>query len=709
MSSVPHPKAPSAVLAIDIGGSFTDVVLQSGRSQWTAKVLTTPGAPEDGVMNGIAEILGQARFSASDVGRFILGTTLATNALIERKGARTALIATEGFRDVLDIGHENRYAQYDILQNKLVPLVPRYLRFGLPERMNARGEVLIPLDEEAVVGLVRELEANDIESVAVALLHSYANPAHEQRVRDLLRQAMPALYVTLSSDVCPEVREYERTSTACANAYVQPLVAGYLGRLEQRLRDTGLGCPLYLMTSGGAITTVALGARQPIKLVESGPAGGAILARQVAAQCAEPRALSFDMGGTTAKICFIDDYEPELSRTFDVGRMYRFMKGSGIPVRIPVIEMVEIGAGGGSIASLDAMHRVQVGPDSAVSDPGPACFARGGKRATVTDADCVAGKLDPVRFASGKIRLDETLAHAAIERDVANGLRLDSVHGAMAIHEIVAENMANAARVHAIELGKAVDGYTMIAFGGAAPLHAAQLALKLGIARVIIPDAASVGSALGFLWAPVAWQALRSMHQRLEDLDAAAVDRVLDEMTADALRTVRSAAPEADRLQVRRFAYMRYAGQGHEITVELPDGSLARSGPDGLLAAFETVYQALYARVIPNLPVEAMSWGVTVSTVSASIVPAARPRATPHPPHAATRRLFDAAAARWDEVPVYERGALAAGNCLVGPALVGEDQTTTVVPRGFSARMDAHGHLVLERTGQEQSQKEDKP
>jgi N-methylhydantoinase A len=685
-----------AVLAIDIGGSFTDVVLQAGGAQWTTKVLTTPNAPEQGVIDGIAEILGKARFAASDIGRFVLGTTLATNALIERKGARTALIATEGFRDVLEIGHENRYAQYDILQDKLVPLVPRYLRFGVAERLDARGEVLIPLDEPAVRALVPELEKNDIESVAVALLHSYANPQHEQRVRQLLLDAMPRLHVTLSSEVCPEVREYERTSTACANAYVQPLVAGYLGRLGLRLQAIGLVCPLYLMTSGGAITSVELGAQQPIKLVESGPAGGAILARQVAAQCAEPRALSFDMGGTTAKICFIDDFEPELSRSFDVGRMYRFMKGSGIPVRIPVIEMVEIGAGGGSIASVDALRRVQVGPDSAVSDPGPACFARGGRRATVTDADCATGLLDPGRFASGKIRLDEALAHSAIERDVAGGLQLDSVHGALAIREIVAENMANAARVHAIELGKAVDGYTMIAFGGAAPLRAAQLARKLGIRRVIIPNAASVGSALGFLWAPVAWQALRSLHQRLDGFDAAAVDRLLGEMQADALRAVRGAAAPGSELQVRRFAYMRYAGQGHEITVDLPEGPLAGQASAELRARFESQYRAFYSRVIPGLAVEAMSWGVTVSTVSAPIVPAAAPPAKPNPPRSGTRRLFDGASAQWQEVPVYERSELVPGAYLCGPALIGEDQTTTVVPPDFDARVDVHGHLILQ-------------
>lgn len=687
------------LLAVDIGGSFTDVVLQAGDRRYTTKTLTTPRTPEEGVMAGIAEILSRVAFGPQEVDLFILGTTLATNALIERKGARTALLATDGFRDVLEIGHENRYAQYEIAQEKPVPLVPRYLRFGIPERMNVKGEVLVALDESRIRRVAATLRQEGVESVAIALLHSYANPAHERRAREVLLEEVPGLYVTLSSDVCPEVREYERTSTACANAYVQPVVAGYLSRLQDKLATFGLRCPLYLMTSGGAITTAELGAQQPVKLVESGPAGGAILARQVAEQCGERKVLSFDMGGTTAKICFIDEFEPELSRTFEIGRMYRFMKGSGLPVRIPVIEMVEIGAGGGSIARVDAMKRVQVGPESAVSDPGPACFGLGGDKPTVTDADCVSGMLDPDRFASGKVALRPELARAAIEREVGAPLGLDGIHGAVAIQEIVTENMANAARVHAVELGKNVEDYTMIAFGGAAPLHAAHLATKLGIRRVIVPAAASVGSALGFLWAPVAWQSVRSLHQRLHQIDAVAVDRLLQAMESEAREAVQRAVLPDTVLECRRVAYMRYVGQGHEIVVDLPAGALAATNPMDLREAFEANYTRLYGRVIPHLMVEVMSWSVTVTTPREHTAAAQIPAQTVTASSQVQRPLFDPLQGEWVQAALHDRAQLVPGALALGPALIGEDQTTTVVPSGFLARCNSLEHLVLERQG----------
>jgi N-methylhydantoinase A len=684
------------LLAVDIGGSFTDLVLESDGRRHTAKALTTPQAPERGVLAGIREVLAAGGISAADVDLFILGTTLATNALIERKGARTALLATSGFRDVLEIAHENRYAQYDIAQDKPPPLVPRYLRFGVPERLNVRGDVLLALDESCVRSIASQLRAHEVESVAVAFLHSDANAAHEQRVRSILVEELPGVFVTLSSDVCPEVREYERTSTACANAYVQPVIARYLRELRSQLAQIGLGCPLYLMTSGGALTTLELGAEQPIKLVESGPAGGAILACRVAEQCGFAKALSFDMGGTTAKICFIDDYAPELSRTFEIGRMYRFMKGSGLPVRIPVIEMVEIGAGGGSIARVDAMNRIQVGPESAVSDPGPACFGRGGEQPTVTDADCVTGLLNPNRFASGKVILRPALGQAAMQQSVGDPMQLDASQAAAAVQEMVAENMANAARVHAAELGKTVENYTMVAFGGAAPLHAVTVAAKLGISRVVIPDAASVGSALGFLCAPVAWHSLRSMHQRLDVFDAAGVDELLATMEAEARHAVLQAVPQAPELQRRRSAHMRYVGQGHEIVVELPDAMLADVDTAELRRRFEEQYQRLYGRVIPHLMVEAMSWSVAIATTSVPIEPASMPEQTGAARTLDLRPVFDAASATWVETSVYQRAKLDPGAPLRGPELIEEDQTTTLVPAGFFARKNSLGHIVVE-------------
>ncbi len=690
-------KTPApARLAVDIGGTFTDVVLQSAGRQWTAKTLTTPRAPEEGVLAAMRTILAEARVAADRIGIFILGTTLATNALIERKGAKTALITTGGFRDVVEIGWEHRFAQYDIFLEKPEPLVPRHLRFGVAERINAQGVVLLDLDEPAVIELAGRLEREGIESVAVAFLQSHVNPAHEERVRDLLKQHAPQLWVTLSSEVCPEIREYERTSTTCANAYVQPIMATYLQRLERQLRGMGLECPLYLMTSGGALTTLALGAREPVRLVESGPAGGAILSRTIARQCGIGRALSYDMGGTTAKICFIDDYEPQLSRNFEFGRVYRFLKGSGLPIRIPVIEMVEIGAGGGSIARIDEMERIQVGPDSAGSEPGPACYGRGGSRATVTDADCTMGLLDAKRFAGGRVTLDARRGELALAADVAGPLGIDAAMGALAVNEIVTENMASAARVHAMELGKTVEDYTLIAFGGAAPLHAARLAAKLGIARVIVPLGASVGSALGFLTAPVAFHGVRSWYSRLDGMDVARASAVLAGMERQAAEMVRAAAPRG-ALATARSAYMRYQGQGHEIEVALPAGKFSERHVKLLKERFTRVYHSLYGRAIPHLGIEIMSWSVTVATT-----PKAPRRARAIPKRTArraqsVRRVFEPTQAKWREVPGYERAMLRAGDVLKGPALVTEDQTTTVVTAGFDAHVNALGYLVLER------------
>ena len=688
--------AHAARLAVDIGGTFTDVVLQCGSAQWTTKVLTTSDAPEAGLLEAMRVILDQAGMRADRLDLVILGTTLATNALIERKGAKTALITTAGFRDVVEIGWEHRFAQYDIFLDKPAPLVPRRLRFGVAERIAVDGRVLLPLDEGAVVHLAADLKREGVESVAVSFLQSYANPAHERRVRELLQQHALGLWVTLSSDVCPEVREYERTSTACANAYVQPVMAGYLRRLETQLQGRGVRCPVYLMTSGGALTTLAIGAAEPVRLVESGPAGGAILSRTVAQQCGIHRALSFDMGGTTAKICFIDDFEPQLSRNFEFGRMYRFLKGSGLPIRIPVIEMVEIGAGGGSIARVDDMQRVQVGPDSAGSEPGPACYARGGVRATVTDADCVMGYLDAERFAGGRVKLERQRAEQAVTADIAQPLDISTELGALAINEIVTENMANAARVHAMELGKTVENYTLIAFGGAAPLHAARLAAKLGITRVIVPLGASVGSALGFLTAPVAFQSVRSWYAQLQSLDAAGANRLLADMEQQATEVVRAGAAK-EPLRTVRVAYMRYQGQGHEIAVELPAGRLAAREAALLARRFTQAYHALYGRAIPNLGIEIMSWSVTVSPRSKPAGHVCGRLRRTAARSAGRRRLFEVTQGRPREVRVHERAQLAAGAMVKGPALITEDQTTIVVTADFDAHVNSLGYVVLEQ------------
>ncbi|WP_075220862.1 hydantoinase/oxoprolinase family protein [Acuticoccus yangtzensis] len=678
-------------LAIDIGGTFTDVVLDTGDGKVnTTKVLTTPKAPEDGALTGMMAVLDAGGLKPGDVDLILHGTTLATNALIERKGAKTALIATEGFRDVLAIGYEDRYDQYDIAIVKAPALIDKPLRFTVPERVAVDGSVLKPLDEAAVRALVPQIKAAGVEAVAVALIHAYAAPAHERRIGEILAEALPGVSVSLSSSVSPEAREFERTMTTSVNAYVQPLMAGYLKRYEDRLTAEGFHAPVLLMTSGGGLTTIETARQFPVRLVESGPAGGAILAAEVARACGEDKVLSFDMGGTTAKICLIDDGVPNTARVFEVDRQSRFTKGSGLPIRIPVIEMIEIGAGGGSIAKVDAMKRIAVGPHSAGSDPGPVAYARGGTEPTVTDADLTLGKLDPDDFAGGRITLDAAGAAAAVKRVVGDPIGLDAAMAAYGICEIVDENMANAARVHAVENGADVASRTLIAFGGAAPLHAGRLAQKLGIDKVIIPAHAGVGSAVGFLYAPVSFEVVRSAFVPIDTMDHEAVASMFAEMDA-LVRPVVTAAVAESEVTATRTAYLRYMGQGHEVPVVVPEDFDATS----LREAFEAAYSALFGRTIAGAAIEAMSWSLALSaparaermTETATGDTTAKPRTLFVPEDEATA-----------EVSAFPRAALTDGTSVAGPALVTEAATTTIVPSGYTAALNVDGHLILTRT-----------
>ena len=690
-----------ARLGVDIGGTFTDVALEIGARRYSAKVLTTPEAPELAVLDVMRAVIGEAGLQPADLGIIIHGTTLATNAIIERKGARTALVTTEGFRDTIEIRHENRFEQYDVNIDLPPPLVPRRLRFVVPERLNAQGGVIVQLDEAAVAGLADRLAAAAVESVAIGFLHSFTNPAHEERARELLAARLGGVTFTLSSEVSPEMREYERFSTACANAYVQPMMGRYLANLEERLRDAGFTCPLFLMLSGGGLTTVETAIRFPVRLVESGPAGGAIFAGHIARQCGLGKVLSYDMGGTTAKICLIDDLQPQTSRAFEVARIYRFKKGSGLPLRIPVIEMVEIGAGGGSIARVDRLKRITVGPDSAGADPGPACYRRGGAAPTVTDADLLLGRIDPTGFSGGRMALDRAAADAATQRKIADPLDLALPLAAFGVSEIVDENMANAARVHAIESGKDARGRTLVAFGGAAPLHAARMAEKLGLDRVLIPSNAGVGSAVGFLRAPIAYEIVRSQLQRLDEFDAAAANVLIAAMRAEAEAIVRKGVPlgePRESLTETRSAFMRYRGQGHEISVPLPVRQYRAEDAAELMHAFETAYRRLYSRVIPGVEVEVLSWLLLLSgpvPAAGAAAPELPPDFTPAP--ARRRGVFDADAADFVEVAIYERAALSPGAVIKGPAVIVEDETSTVVSRHFDARIDAFGYIELTR------------
>ncbi len=688
----------TARLGVDIGGTFTDVALEHNGRRWTSKILTTATAPEEGVLAAIVAVLSEARLAPAAVGLIIHGTTLATNALIERKGARTALITTAGFRDTIEIRHENRFEQYDVNIDLPPPLVPRRWRFPATERVDARGNVLVPLDEEGVRRTADALAAERIEAVAVGFLHSFTNPDHERRVGAILAERLPDVPVTLSSEVSPEMREYERFSTACANAYIQPLMGRYLAHLKRNLAAAGFTCPLFLMLSGGGITTVETAIRFPVRLVESGPAGGAIFSSHIARQCGLDRVLSFDMGGTTAKICLIDKAQPQTSRIFEVARVYRFKKGSGLPLRIPVIEMVEIGAGGGSIARIDALGRITVGPDSAGAEPGPVSYGRGGREPTVTDADLVLGRIDPATFSGGKLALDATAATAALKRAIGDKLALSAELAALGVSEMVDETMANAARVHAIESGKETGTRTLVAFGGAAPLHAARLAEKLGIGHVVVPLNAGVGSAVGFLRAPFAYEIVRSQLQRLDRFDADAANRLIADMRGEAEAIVRRGAGDRPLVE-HRAAFMRYRGQGHEIAVTLPVKAYGERDGRALLALFEEAYRRLYSRTIPGVEVEILSWVMTVSAP----VEAIAETAAPEQPHDAVprrrRAIFDPATGEAIDVPIYWRADLGPGAHLVGPAVIAEDETSTVVSGLFAARIDGFGYIHLMRRG----------
>ena len=687
-------------LAVDIGGTFTDVALECGDKQFTTKTLTTKSQPETGVLAGIETVLTQAKINPSQVETIIYGTTLATNLLIERRGASVALVTTLGFRDVVEMRNENRFEQYDINIELPTPLVPRSQRLVVSERIGADGRILKPLNEDEVRALIPHLLEKKIQSVAVGFLHSYRNNSHEQRAREIICAEAPELDVTLSSEVSPEMREFERISTACANAYVQPLMSRHLGSLASQLRTQGLDCPLFLMLSGGGITTLETAIRFPVRLVESGPAGGAIFSSFIAKQLGLSRVLSYDMGGTTAKVCLIDDGEPHTSRTFEVAREYRFLKGSGIPINIPVIEMVEIGAGGGSIADVDSMNRIRVGPESADSEPGPASYNLGGTAPTVTDADLLLGRLNPENFAGGSIRLNVENASKALDSVIGSKLGFKTSHTALGVSEIVDENMSNAARVHAIESGVDIETYTIVAFGGAAPIHAARLAEKLNIQKIVIPPGAGVGSALGFLQAPVSYEVIRSYYQRLDDLDYHGINQLLHSMRKEATDVVEPGA-QGQKTREIRTAFMRYIGQGHEVSVEIPvkleEAELDSQSSGRLTIAFETEYTRLYGRTIPSLEIEILTWSLLVST-KGSDGRAIKMSAKSYAPDTTEfRKLMDAESGEFNDAAVYDRSSLSPGAKIEGPVIVTESDTATVITRRFEGQVTDGGYMIFER------------
>ena len=630
----------------------------------------------------------------------IHGTTLATNAVIERKGAKTCFITTSGFRDVLDIGYESRFDQYDILIDKTMSLVPRKHRYVIDERTDVNGLIITSIDKDQFCNLITKIKNENFESIAVGFLHSYANPDNEKILKAFLTKELPDVEVSISSDVCPEIREYERFTTTVVNAYIKPLMSNYLKKLDQKLLNSGFNCPLLLMTSGGTLTNISSACNNPVRLVESGPAGGAILATSIAEDMNLNKVISFDMGGTTAKITIIENKKAIKAREFEVDRKARFKKGSGYPLRIPVIEMVEIGAGGGSIARVNKLEQIITGPDSAGSFPGPACYSNGGSMPTITDADLVIGKINPDNFAGGKIKLSKQLADKAITENIVKFVNIDTNIAALAISEIVDETMSNAARVHTVEQGHETSNRTLIAFGGAAPLHIARVAEKLRVSNVIIPTNASVGSAVGFLKAPVGYEVVKSLRMLLNRFETDKVNDLLEKMKNEAQSIIQSETGSMKFVE-ERFAFMRYAGQGHEIKVQVDNNLLTQSDISKIKTSFEKKYEKLYSRILPNADIEILTWSLSLSIKNEKFNSFQEINSYKKINEQSLVDIVDYDSSKKIKVPYFERDSLKPGDIIKGHCIISEEQTTIVVSNKFNTKVLSNNFLQMEYTNDE--------
>ena len=669
-------------IGADVGGTFTDVVLETEREIFSTKVLTTYESPEIGILQGINAVIADSGTDLSELDSFIHGTTLATNALISRTGARTAFVTTKGFRDTVEMRTESRFEQYDLNLELPKPLIERKDRYVLSERISADGSVLLPFDETEAKNLINllALEENGYEAVAVGFIHSYMNNSHESLFQEILLDQLPDMRVSISSEVSPQMREFERFNTVCANAYVQPMMAAYLEKLKTKLADAGAKSDIHLIHSGGGLISIESAIKFPVRLIESGPAGGAIFASEIAARHGIDAALSYDMGGTTAKICLIDEQSPRSAKTFEVARTHRFTKGSGMPISIPVIEMIEIGAGGGSIANVDDLKQIRVGPLSAGSEPGPAAYGLGGSLATVTDANILLGRISPETFGADDINLLPEESRKALLADVAEPLEVDVENAAIGIIEVVDENMANAARVHAVENGRDVSQYTMIAFGGGAPLHASRLCDKLEIEKLLIPPGAGVGSAIGFLRTPFSYEALKSFYVSIENFDHESVNQLLSNLTSEATEFVMDASKEnfpVESLIVERCAFMRYVGQGWEITVPLENTTFDHLGIELLNNEFEKTYEEHFGRAIEGLQIEVVGWSVKVTSPRPEIEKTITVGSENIVTSNFKRVIYDPSKDSEVNASIFERENLTPGDCVMGPAIIVEDQTTT--------------------------------
>ena len=684
-------------VGIDIGGTFTDFVLFDAerRQLRLHKCLTTPKDPAAGALEGLEELLRAAGLTFADVGYLVHGTTLVTNAIIERSGAALGLLTTRGFRDTLEMGTEQRYDIYDLFLQFPAPLAPRAWRREIDERVSRDGAVVVPIDLAGVRREVAALVALGVEAIAVCFLHAYKNPVHERAAREAIRGDFPSLAVSLSSEVVPELREYERGTTTTANAYVQPLMDRYLARLAEALAERGFRGRFYLMQSSGGMASPATARAFPIRLLESGPAGGGLATAFFGGQAGHRDVISFDMGGTTAKACLIQQGRPDIAPMMEAARVHRFKRGSGLPIKTPVIDMIEIGAGGGSIARVDPLGLLKVGPHSAGADPGPACYALGGKEPTVTDANLMLGYLDPGFFLGGRMRLDGCAAEAAMST-VAAPLGLSALDAAWGVYTIVCESMAGAARVHIVEKGRDPRRYAMVGFGGAGPAHAARVARILGVRELIVPPASGAASALGFLVAPISFELVTSLPGVLDELNLGAVNALLADLEARGRALLAEAGVPAQDVTVTRRGEMRLLGQVHDITVPLPAEPLASATLDGVKAAFAREYQRLYTHVYTGTVIQAITWRVQCAGPAPSIsVERQEEVAAGRAALKGRRPAYFGDLGGWMEVPIYDRYALAPGQTIAGPAIVEERESTTVIPPGDSLEVDAQRNLRI--------------
>ncbi len=686
-------------VGIDIGGTFTDVVLIDGGSVHVAKVLTTPGDPAEGALNGFRKILDSAGIQARDVEVVIHATTLVANALIERSGARVGLIATAGFTDTLELAREKRFDLYDLFLEIPSPLVPPDRCKGINERTDADGNIISRTDVEEVLSAAAELRARGVESVAINFLHAPVNPANEEAAEAALRERHPDIWISRSSGISPETGEYERCSTVAANAYVQPLVDRYMKKLSGGMREIGFGGRLSIMLSTGGFTTLESVRRAPIRIVESGPAGGALAAARVAQSCGKDRAIGFDMGGTTAKICLIREGEPETANSLEVSRTSRFQKGSGLPILVPSVDLVEIGAGGGSIAHVNRMGLAQVGPASAGSNPGPACYCLGGTEPTVTDANLLLGYLNPEYFLGGEMRLSVQEAEKALE-GLARELALSIEDAAWGVHELVTEHMASAARVHIAEKGADPRRFSLIATGGAGPAHACHMARKLHVRQVVFPPSVGVASAIGLLMARPRSDAVRAYVSDVKEIDWKRTCRLFEEMEAQALNEILASGEKGEGWERTITADMRYRGQSDTVAVTLPHeaGCLSGERLPGEEAdtekLFEDAYLLKFGRKMEGVPIEVAAWRLTLLGPRVENIPTQLFRAEEKETCSkGTRRMFDGARREFVEGVVYDRYALPEGDIFSGPAVIEERESTIVMPGDAVFVKDESGNI----------------